>query len=97
MGTVKAPAAQKIAARAMIDAASQDRTGAGLPIAGPDLDRIIENTEGKPKQVVDVKLDGHLAVNANQALMDKLLTDPAAFEAAASLSERITEHGPSEN
>jgi hypothetical protein len=42
--------AKKAAARAWLDACSADRSSSGAPIAGTDLDRIIDHTAGKPTQ-----------------------------------------------
>lgn len=50
----ESPVNKIMAARAVIDACSTDRSSAGQPIAGNDLDRIIDYTAGKPTQAVEV-------------------------------------------
>jgi hypothetical protein len=53
-----APAVQRAAARCWLDAMSKDRNAAGSPIAGSELDRIMDRTQGKPTQAVDVTSEG---------------------------------------
>lgn len=71
--------AKVIAARLLVDAASQDRTKVGTPIAGPEFDRFMDRTMGKPTQSVELTgKDGNpLAIEANGNKVDltKLSTD----------------------
>lgn len=63
---VDAPVCKVAAARAWLDATSQDRNQSGAPIAGPDLDRIIDHTEGKPTQTAEVRdTSGKLIIQVN--------------------------------
>jgi hypothetical protein len=48
------PAAKAAAARAWIDARSMQRSKSGYPIAGPEVDRIADRTQGKPTQTVAI-------------------------------------------
>jgi hypothetical protein len=85
-----APAAKLMAARRLLDACSEDRASSGMPISGPDFDRIMDRTEGKPKQSMDVKMDASVSQkDATQAAMDKILSDPEAFAAAEALAARL--------
>lgn len=54
MKDLNAPVAKIAAARIWIDASSKERNSAGMPIAGSDVDRIFDRTEGKPKQAVEL-------------------------------------------
>jgi hypothetical protein len=53
-----APAAKVAAARAWRDACSSGFTSGGAPVAGADLNRIIDYTAGKAQQSVDVTSGG---------------------------------------
>lgn len=55
---VDAPASKVSAARVWLDAMSKERTSSGSPIAGPEFDRILDRTIGKPAQAVDVTSKG---------------------------------------
>lgn len=57
------PNAKAAAARVWMDARSEDRTASGVPIAGPELDRIADRTVGKAKQEVDVTSAGEKIVS----------------------------------
>jgi hypothetical protein len=48
MDDTDAPISKKAAARCWIDAASVARTSSGAPIAGGEIDRIMDRTEGRP-------------------------------------------------
>lgn len=48
------PVAQVAAARCWFDATSLGYTSSGAPVAGSDLDRICDRTDGKPNQPVTV-------------------------------------------
>ena len=85
-----APASKVMAARRLLDACSEYRSTSGMPIAGPDFDRIMDRTEGKPKQSMDVKVDASLEQkNATQEAMKKILSDPEAFAAAEALAAKL--------
>lgn len=58
MNDDEAPAAKRAAARVWVDAMSKDRNASGIPIAGGDLDRILDRTLGKPSQSVDMTSEG---------------------------------------
>lgn len=58
----KAPAAKKAAARVWLHAITTATTDKGTPIAGPELDRICDRTEGKPKQSIDVNSNSTITV-----------------------------------
>lgn len=47
------PAAKVAAARSWLDAMSKEKTSGGQPVAGNDLDRIIDYTHGRPAQTVN--------------------------------------------
>jgi hypothetical protein len=93
-----APVSKKAAARAFIDACSEEKTAAGQPIAGGDLDRIIEHTAGKAVQPIDSRGEMKLILDP-AAAMKKLMGDEQAFEAATQLADRlkaIESHGGAE-
>lgn len=48
MADTNAPVSKKAAARCWLDAASKDRTSSGNPIAGGEIDRIMDRTNGRP-------------------------------------------------
>ena len=50
----KATAAKRTAARLWMEATSDDANTAGNPIAGAAFDRIMDRTEGRPKQAVSL-------------------------------------------
>ena len=52
------PVVKRAAARVWLDAISGERNKAGSPIAGPELDRILDHTQGKARQSLDVTTDG---------------------------------------
>jgi hypothetical protein len=54
MADKAAPRSKKAAARWLLDVATQDRTKGGTPVAGPELDRLLDRTLGKPQQQVSV-------------------------------------------
>lgn len=56
------PAAKVAAARTWIDASSTDRNAAGSPIAGAEIDRICDRTDGKPTQRIEQTIDTPLAI-----------------------------------
>lgn len=45
---------RKAAARVWLHGSSAEFNASGMPIAGPDFDRIFDRTEGKPTQAVEV-------------------------------------------
>lgn len=45
-----APASKIAAARTWVDACSDAKNASGMPVAGGDLDRIVEHTDGKATQ-----------------------------------------------
>jgi hypothetical protein len=53
-----APIAKKTAARVWLDASSRMTNAVGNPIAGPEFDRIMDRTEGKPTQTTHLTSDG---------------------------------------
>ena len=65
MGDPSAPAAKVAAARTWLDGISSDRNAAGSPIAGAEVDRICDRTDGKPQQRVELKHDGTLRTVAD--------------------------------
>jgi hypothetical protein len=56
------PMNKRAAARSLLDACSDAKNSAGMPVAGADLDRIIEHTAGKATQPVDVTSAGESLV-----------------------------------
>ncbi len=47
-----------IAAGRILDARSRDRTASGAPIAGPEVDRIMDRTDGKPVGNSNLTING---------------------------------------
>jgi hypothetical protein len=50
----EAPSAKATAARMWKHARSDERTKSGLPIAGPEAERICDQTAGKPRQAIEL-------------------------------------------
>lgn len=66
--------AKVAAARAWLHATSTQLNAGGSPIAGADLDRIIENTSGRATQRVEIKHEGEFRTTADgAAAADQLL------------------------
>lgn len=94
MNDPKSPAAKVVAARTWIHSMTQDKNSSGMPVAGPDTDRLLDRTVGKPKQDIDVTMDASIQHKQDvQAVMEKVLSDPEAFAAAEILNKRLT-HEP---
>jgi hypothetical protein len=53
-----ATAAKKAAARTWLDATTRLTTSSGVPIAGAEFDRIMDRTEGRPAQAIDLTSGG---------------------------------------
>ncbi len=56
MADAAAPVAKRAAARVWLDAVSRACTAGGVPIAGAELDRICDRTEGRPKQSITAEI-----------------------------------------
>jgi hypothetical protein len=88
MNDPAAPSAKRAAARTWLDATCQDRTSSGAPVAGGELDRIMDRTDGKPVQNVDVRGEvSHRHVV--QAAVARMMADPELLSRAESLGERL--------
>lgn len=86
-----APVNKVTAARTWLDAATNERT------CGAEFDRIMDRTEGKPPQSVKMDVNAQVShAEAVQGVMGKILTNPAAFAAAESLKQLLSEGGDSE-
>ena len=57
---------------------------------GNDFDRIMDQTAGKPKQAIDMRMDATMTKGDEvQAAMDRLLSNPEAFSAAEVLFKQL--------
>lgn len=63
------------AARAWLHASSEDLNAVGTPIAGPDLDRIFDRTEGKAKQSIELSGPDNGPIQTQQVDLSKLSVD----------------------
>ncbi len=86
-----ASAKKKAAARVWLHACSQSMTSGGSPIAGPDFDRIMDRTEGKPKQ--SVELTGDVRAEQTRVIIKQIYGSPEALERALDLERRLCESG----
>lgn len=84
-----APMNKRAAARVWLDAASKDKNAAGMPVAGADLDRIMDRTVGKPTQAVELtgRDGGPIATETKPKF------DYDAFRQALSDSRRVRAAG----
>ena len=62
MADPAAPAAKLAAARVWLDAISSDRNAVNVPIAGAEIDRICDRTDGKPTQRIEAQVETPAAV-----------------------------------
>ena len=70
------PAVKVAAARTLLHACSSKLTKGGMPVAGPDLDRILDYTSGRPTKSVAVKVkNAPLTVEEGAARADRLLRE----------------------
>ena len=68
-----APGAKRAAARNWLDASTMDRSKSGAPIAGPELDRILDRTIGKAEQRMTItQMEDPSATAVRQLALDEL-------------------------
>jgi hypothetical protein len=76
LGDDEQPPTKIMAARALVDAASNDRNASGMPIAGQDFDRIMDQTIGKPVARTEIELGttgtGGSELSLDRAALDRL-------------------------
>ncbi len=94
LGNDALPVSQIIAARNIYHASCQALSSSGAPIAGPDFERFMDYTIGKPRQSVDVSMDASVThKEQTQEAMGRLLTDPESLSALETVTNRIESHG----
>ena len=94
---VDAAMSKLAAARCCLDAVSRNYTNTGIPVARGDLDFIMDRTDGKPLQRVDVKSD--TTVRSADEAARQLLDDPDAAELARRVARRhaVESGGPGDD
>lgn len=84
------PSTKIAAARTLYDMGSQERTSSGAPIAGPEFDRVMDYTIGKPKQSVDVSMDATVKhKEETQEAMKRLFEDTESLGALETIGKRL--------
>jgi hypothetical protein len=78
-----APVTAIAAAKWLLRCGSSRRTRSGTPIAGPELDRLLDRTIGKPTQAVQVRVEAGAREQALQAQLDAQLAAARAIAAGS--------------
>jgi hypothetical protein len=83
-----------IAARRLLSAASAKLTTSGMPVAGADFDRIMDRTEGKPAQTVNMQgeVTNSLKIKRDSVSLQKQLSHRyRAMDLARAAGQEIIE------
>lgn len=82
------PSNVAIAARCVFHSRSRELNASGMPIAGADFDRVMDQTAGKPKQTIDLTMEGNHKIETHKA-MSHVMSDQAAYDLAVLLADKI--------